>query len=314
MSSGRSRVSLACYRAAGKALILLGSPVLAGAVKDLRAELGLPPLGTWQAVFGQQDAALWPVFHGFSPAVVPRPADWRDGLGVTGYWWPARAPDWHPPADLENFLSQGPPPVFIGFGSMVSADPDRLSDLVATAGQRAGVRTVIQAGRAGPGPVPGPVRRAGRGRRSRPAARRPAPGTSQVSRAASSPWSPSRCRLYTVGAQSSGPRRAAAPAAGSALRQRTPQLREPPRRHAGPIPQPCHHAHRCRRIDNICRSENASSEPAIDGKMRSQLIRPRRRMPANIAQLPISYGEGAQMHRLQFPNVLGACRAGQLHS
>ncbi len=136
-------------RAAGKALVLVGSPVLAGPVKELRAELGLPPLGTWQAVFGQQDAARWPVFHGFSPAVVPRPADWRDGLEVTGYWWPARLPDWHPPADLENFLSQGPPPVFIGFGSMVSADADRLSDLVATAGRRAGVRTVIQAGRAG---------------------------------------------------------------------------------------------------------------------------------------------------------------------
>jgi sterol 3beta-glucosyltransferase len=136
-------------RAAGKALVLFGSPVLAGPVKELRAELGLPRLGTYQAVFGEQDAAHWPAFAGFSPAVVPRPADWRDGLEVTGYWWPARPPGWHPPADLENFLSEGPPPVFIGFGSMVSADADRLSDLVATAGQRAEVRMVIQAGQAG---------------------------------------------------------------------------------------------------------------------------------------------------------------------
>ena len=65
--------------AAGKALVLMGAPVLAGPVKELRAELGLPRLGTWQAVFGQQDTARWPAFHGFSPAVVPRPADWRDG-------------------------------------------------------------------------------------------------------------------------------------------------------------------------------------------------------------------------------------------
>ena len=135
--------------AAGKALVLLGSPVLSGPVKELRAELGLPRLGTWQAVFGQQDAACWPAFFGFSPAVVPRPADWRDGLEVTGYWWPARPSGWDPPAGLKDFLSQGPPPVFIGFGSMVSADADRLSSMVATAAQRAGVRTVIQAGRAG---------------------------------------------------------------------------------------------------------------------------------------------------------------------
>ena len=135
--------------AAGKALVLMGAPVLAGPVKELRAELGLPRLGTWQAVFGQQDTARWPAFHGFSPAVVPRPADWRDGLEVTGYWWPARPLDWHPPADLQRFLSEGPPPVFVGFGSMVSADADRLSDLIAAAGRRAGARMVIQVGRTG---------------------------------------------------------------------------------------------------------------------------------------------------------------------
>jgi sterol 3beta-glucosyltransferase len=136
-------------RAAGQALVVLGSPVLAGPVKELRAELGLPRLGTWQAVFGQQAAARWPAFHGFSPSVVPRPADWRDGLEVTGYWWPPRPPAWHPPANLEQFLADGPPPVFVGFGSMNSADPGRLSEVVAAAGQQAGVRLVIQAGRAG---------------------------------------------------------------------------------------------------------------------------------------------------------------------
>ena len=33
---------------------------LAEAVKELRAELGLPRLGTWQAVFGQQAVCRWP--------------------------------------------------------------------------------------------------------------------------------------------------------------------------------------------------------------------------------------------------------------
>ena len=136
-------------RAAGHALVALGSPILAGPVKDLRASLGLPRLGARQAVFGQQDADRWPAFHGFSPAVVPRPADWRDGLEVTGYWWPPRPPAWHPPADLELFLAEGPTPVFVGFGSMDAADPARLSDIVAAAGQQAGARLVIQAGRAG---------------------------------------------------------------------------------------------------------------------------------------------------------------------
>jgi len=92
--------------------------------------------------------------------VLPRPADWRPGLAVTSYWWPAGAPGWHPPADLEDFLAAGAPPVFIGFGSMVPADPGQLTDLIAAAGQRAGVRMVIQSGQPGlaqAGPPPGDV-------------------------------------------------------------------------------------------------------------------------------------------------------------
>jgi sterol 3beta-glucosyltransferase len=135
-------------RAAGQALVVLGAPALAGPVRELRAELGLPRLGTREAVFGQQDTEHWPGFCGFSPAVVPRPADWRPGLEVVGYWWPERPAGWSPPADLENFLNAGSPPVFIGFGSMTPAGADRLSDLVATAGRQAGVRMVIQAGQA----------------------------------------------------------------------------------------------------------------------------------------------------------------------
>jgi UDP:flavonoid glycosyltransferase YjiC (YdhE family) len=135
-------------RAAGKALVVMGLPALAGPVQELRADLGLPQLGT-RAMFRRVDAEHWPVFHGFSPAVVPRPADWRDGLEVTGYWWPERPAGWSPPADLKIFLNAGPPPVFVGFGSMTPAGADRLSDLAATAGRQAGARMVIQAGRTG---------------------------------------------------------------------------------------------------------------------------------------------------------------------
>jgi sterol 3beta-glucosyltransferase len=145
-------------RAAAYALILMGAPTLAGPLKELRAELGLPRLGTLDVVYRRQEAVHWPVFHGFSPAVVPRPADWPDNLKVVGYWWPVRPAGWSPPADLEKFLGAGPPPVFISFGSMDPADSGRLTDLVATAGRQAGVRMVVQQGRAGlgqAGPAPG---------------------------------------------------------------------------------------------------------------------------------------------------------------
>jgi sterol 3beta-glucosyltransferase len=145
--------------AAGNLLITLGSPVLAGPVRELRAELGLPRLRSRQAIFGQPDAEHWPVLHGFSPSVVPRPADWHDGLDVAGYWWPVSPTGWRPPAALRDFLDAGPPPVFVGIGSMKPSDASRLGGLAATAGRQAGTRMVIQngtaAGVSAAGPPPG---------------------------------------------------------------------------------------------------------------------------------------------------------------
>lgn len=86
------------------------------------------------------------VLHGYSPAVLPRPADWPPGHDVVGYWWPRPAPDWSPPAELTDFLAAGPPPVFVGFGSMASGQRGWLTELAVDAVRRAGVRAVLQAG------------------------------------------------------------------------------------------------------------------------------------------------------------------------
>ncbi|MEV6302173.1 glycosyltransferase [Actinoplanes sp. NPDC051861] len=107
--------------------------------------LGLPtaaPSGSPGARQSRAGSAS-PVCHGYSPAVVPRPADWPASVHVTGYWWPATPPDWHPPALLSDFLQAGPAPVFLGFGSMTD---ERIHDVVTAAVARAGVRAVIQSG------------------------------------------------------------------------------------------------------------------------------------------------------------------------
>ncbi|WP_441249155.1 glycosyltransferase [Kitasatospora sp. McL0602] len=130
------------YLAAGQAVVRGRDGLFAGAVSRLRDRLGLP---TGPPPGGDPR----PVFAGFSPLVVPRPADWPSQVEVTGYWWPSRPDGWRPPADLVDFLQAGPPPVFIGFGSMAPGQGERLGELVAAAVQRAGVRAVVQAGWAG---------------------------------------------------------------------------------------------------------------------------------------------------------------------
>ncbi|GAB7028939.1 glycosyltransferase [Streptomyces sp. NPDC021749] len=115
----------------------------APAVRHLRRRLHV----TAHAVRRRRAAS--PVYHGFSPRVVPRPSDWRPGMDVVGYWWPAEDPDWTPDPGLADFLRSGPPPVYVGFGSMHLGDAEDLGRLVARALRLAGVRGVLQTGQAG---------------------------------------------------------------------------------------------------------------------------------------------------------------------
>jgi sterol 3beta-glucosyltransferase len=118
----------------------------ADVLPPLARRLGLPQDAcetVWDQWLGQSG---WPISHGFSSAVVPRPADWPDNVEVVGYWWPARPPGWQPGQDLVEFLAAGPAPVFVGFGSMGVGAGDRLGPLIAEAISAAGVRAVVQAG------------------------------------------------------------------------------------------------------------------------------------------------------------------------
>lgn len=92
-----------------------------------------------------------PVIHGYSQAVSPRPADWPAHAHVSGYWFldesvGSDGAAWQPPATLLGFLDSGPPPVYIGFGSMASAHPAATTQLILGAIQQAGVRAVLARG------------------------------------------------------------------------------------------------------------------------------------------------------------------------
>ncbi len=117
-------------------------------INGWRRELGLRP---WTRL-GRPPG--WPVsrvphLFGYSPAVVPRPHDWGDHLEVTGYWWPGDARPEPLPSGLAAFLDGGPPPVVIGFGSLVDPRPDELRTAVRTAVASAGLRAVVLAGWSG---------------------------------------------------------------------------------------------------------------------------------------------------------------------
>jgi UDP:flavonoid glycosyltransferase YjiC (YdhE family) len=135
-------------RAAGRFALRMADRVYEEAVAKLRHRLDLSPLSPYE-MRRRQERRNWPVLHGFSTALVPRPSDWRSGLEVVGNWWPHHDTTGRLPTGLEDFLSAGPQPVLIGFGSMASGEGERLSEIAVRALRRAGLRGVLQTGSAG---------------------------------------------------------------------------------------------------------------------------------------------------------------------
>jgi sterol 3beta-glucosyltransferase len=86
------------------------------------------------------------VLYAYSPSVVPRPPDWGNWNHLTGYWFLDHQPHWQPRTDLVDFLASGPPPVYIGFGSMNSRKPQEMTEIVLKALARSRQRGILLTG------------------------------------------------------------------------------------------------------------------------------------------------------------------------
>lgn len=114
---------------------------------SLRSDLGLPRRRGSRDILRRPDGGPATVLQGFSRHMLPA-ADpgYPPTVYTTGFWFLPAAPDWSPPADLEEYLAAGDPPVYIGFGSMVGFDPRETGRIVTEAVRRAGVRAVLSGG------------------------------------------------------------------------------------------------------------------------------------------------------------------------
>jgi sterol 3beta-glucosyltransferase len=131
-----------------------------GVVDECRKEmLGLPGV-PWRYYFRLNSPGT-PIVYGYSRHVAPVPPDWGDWLYVTGYWFLDAGDDWQPPADLVAFLDAGPPPVYIGFGSMVDHEAEAVTEIVLGALANSGRRAILLGGwsRLGRGRLPDSILR-----------------------------------------------------------------------------------------------------------------------------------------------------------
>lgn len=102
-----------------------------------------------------------PFTYCWSPSLVGKPVDWPSNIGefshpvqpldltvwvdVCGFFF-REPPDYTPPPELTAFLDNGPPPVYIGFGSIVIDDPIAMTNTLLGAVRRAGARAIISRG------------------------------------------------------------------------------------------------------------------------------------------------------------------------
>jgi UDP:flavonoid glycosyltransferase YjiC (YdhE family) len=91
--------------------------------------------------------SLTPLVFAFSPTVIPRPVDWRQGhIHIPGYLFLDRPESYQPPSALTEFLSDGAPPICVTFGSTVHRDPEKVYRSVLDGLSRTGNRAIILSG------------------------------------------------------------------------------------------------------------------------------------------------------------------------
>ncbi|KAH6874369.1 hypothetical protein B0T10DRAFT_498827, partial [Thelonectria olida] len=106
--------------------------------------LNLEPLS---ATMGPDILSILKVPHTYcwSAALVPKPPDWGAHIDICGFFM-RDEPVYTPPEELRLFLDAGPPPIYVGFGSIVLDDPEVMTRTILSACERAGVRAIISRG------------------------------------------------------------------------------------------------------------------------------------------------------------------------
>lgn len=116
-------------------------------LKDMnrfRARKGLPPIADLM-----RDGWMSHRLHliASSPALLERPTDWPAWMHMTGFLsLPSHEREVLSP-DVDAFLASGPPPVFMGFGSLMPTSGRHLSDTIAVfqdAAAKTGQRAIVQ--------------------------------------------------------------------------------------------------------------------------------------------------------------------------
>jgi len=87
-----------------------------------------------------------PTLYAYSSILAPKPKEYVDHQHLTGFWIKELDQDWYPDETLLNFLSAGSKPIYIGFGSTVGGNFDRILRIILQSLKITGQRAILSAG------------------------------------------------------------------------------------------------------------------------------------------------------------------------
>ena len=131
----------ALFLAGDQIIWMLARPI----VNHMRTALGLPPSGLSPDLRRAVNRGA-PLLLPYSEALLPRSGEWPANVQVTGYWRLDQRSSWRPSESLKAFLDAGPPPIYVGFGSMAMENPKATMSKVLEAVAQAKTRAVVSAG------------------------------------------------------------------------------------------------------------------------------------------------------------------------
>jgi sterol 3beta-glucosyltransferase len=109
-------------------------------------QFGHPP-ENFSSPFPRQITRRNPTVISYSEHVFPRPANWPEHVHITGNWFLDEETGWQPSQGLLDFLQDGKPPVYVGFGSVGDATlAEQKTRLVIEALKLSGQRGVLATG------------------------------------------------------------------------------------------------------------------------------------------------------------------------
>lgn len=121
-------------------------PLVEGIVNKHRKALGIPPFPGTPIQYTRSGGNI---LVASDPLLGSMPGDVREAFTQTGFWF--FDDDQLLPPEVLRFLEEGPPPLYIGLGSMVTADTARHTQLFVQAVEALGCRAIMSSGWAGLG-------------------------------------------------------------------------------------------------------------------------------------------------------------------